>query len=158
MATIQRLKWVKEKQRFAAYPVGVGPHYGCAALWPNIAQHGTWAWSVTWDRWFNETGIGGGKQDAADAATAAWWKLVATPIPRDVESEIAVLIARAPVMPPPNHLLTEDRDYLVRLNRALALQYADELRSQQLPPPIKHLMESLSAELYRRRVDAGSVA
>lgn len=57
-------------------------------------------------------------------------------------------------MPPPNHLLTEDRDYLVRLNRALALQYADELRSDQLSPPIKNLMESLSAELFRRRLNA----
>ncbi|WP_316358961.1 hypothetical protein [Devosia sp.] len=152
MAVVQRLKWFKEQQRFAAYPVGFGPHHGCAAVWPNIGRYGSWAWSVIWDGWFGEDGIAESKQEAADAATAAWWKLVATPIPRDVESEIAVLIARAPVMPPPNHLLTEDRDYLVRLNRALALQYADELRSGQLPGPIKNLMESLSAELYRRRV------
>jgi hypothetical protein len=78
---------------------------------------------------------------------------VAAPIPRDVEGEIAVLIARAPVMPPPNNLFSEDRDYLARLHRALALLYAAELRSEQLPAPIKNLMENLSAELYRRRLN-----
>lgn len=100
----------------------------------------------------HRSGVAESKQAAADAATEAWWSLVMAPIPRDVEHEITVLVARAPVMPPPNSLLNEERDYLVRLNRALALLYAAELRSEQLPPPIKNLMETLSSELYRRRI------
>lgn len=141
----QRLKWIKEKERFAAYPVGFDQPRRYASLWPNTGRTGSLAWNVI-------TGISESKQEAADAATEAWWRLVVTPIPRDVEHEIAVLVARAPVMPPPNNLFSEERSYLVQLNRALALLYAAELHSQQLPPPIKNLMETLSAELYRRRI------
>ena len=55
---------------------------------------------------------------------------------------------------PPNSLLIEERDYLVQLNRSLALLYSAELRSGHLPAAIKNLMESLSAGLCRRRTDA----
>lgn len=154
MQVLHRLKWIREKDRFAAYPVGFDQPRRFASIWPNTGRSQTWAWNAIWEGWFGASGIGESKQEAADGATEAWWRLVMTPIPRDVEGEIAVLIARAPVMPPPNSLLTEDRDYLVRLNRSLALLYAVELRSDQLPPPIRNLMESLSAELYRRRVAA----
>lgn len=154
MAAVQRLKWFREKDRYAAYPVGAEHPRRCVFIWPNVGRKGSWAWTAVWDGWFSATGISEGKQEAADAATQAWWELVATPIPRDVENEIAVLVARAPVMPPPNSLLSEDREYLVTLNRALATLYAAELRNDRLPQPIKNLMENLSAELYRRRVQA----
>ena len=153
MPVLQRLKWTKQQDRFAAYPVGFDQARRFVSIWPNPGRSNTWAWNAIWDGWFAESGVGESKQEAADAATEAWWRLVATPIPRDVEGEIAVLIARAPVMPPPNSLFSEDRDYLVRLNRALASLYAAELRSEQLPAPIKSLMENLSAELYRRRLN-----
>lgn len=149
---LQRLKWVKEKDRFAAYPLGLDLRLRYASIWPNTGRTGSWAWNAIWDGWFSSSGVAESKQAAADAATEAWWSLVMAPIPRDVEHEITVLVARAPVMPPPNSLLNEERDYLVRLNRALALLYAAELRSEQLPPPIKNLMETLSSELYRRRI------
>lgn len=63
-----------------------------------------------------------------------------------------MLIARALVMPRPNSC-SEDRDYFMRLNRALASTYTAELRSELLPAPIKNLMQNLSHELYRRRLN-----
>ena len=144
----------REGYRFSAYPVGFDQPRRFASIWPNVGRSHTWAWNAGWEGWFTASGVGESKQEAADAATEAWWRLVVTPIPRDVEGEIAVLAARAPVMPPPNSLLTEDRDYLVRLNRALAQLYAAELRNGLLPRRIKNLMEALSAELCRRRVRA----
>ena len=153
MAATPRLKWIREKDRFAAYPVGHDKPRRAAFIWPNTARTGSWAWTTIWDGWFAESGTGETKQEAADAATGAWWRLVATDIPRDVETEVAVLVARALVMPPPNSLFSEDRDYLVKLNRALAALYAADLRGERLPPPIKNLMENLSAELYRRRIN-----
>lgn len=154
MRVLQRLKWIREKDRFAAYPVGHDMSRRGAFIAPNTGRTGSWTWTAIWDGWFAESGIGETKQEAADAATEAWWRLVGTDIPRDVETEVAVLVARAPVMPPPNSLFAEDRDYLVRLSRALASLYAAELKAERLPPAIKNLMENLSAELYRRRINA----
>jgi len=119
---------------------------------PNIGRSGSWSWKAIWSGWFKESSTCDSKQGAADAATEAWWRLVQTDIPRDTETEIAVIAARVLVMPPPNHLYVESAGFLRSLMRTLRLQYEAELRADTLPRPVADLMENLSAELYRRRL------
>lgn len=148
-----RLRWKSEHGRFAAYPIGANKREHLAII-QHQAHRPTglqWWWAVRWPGWFEDDGVAEDKQTAADMATEAWWRLVVTPQPRDVDAELDVIVARILVMPPPNSLLAESTEYLQRLNRMLAGQYAAELRAETLPAPVHNVLASLSAELYRRR-------
>ncbi|MGB3338351.1 MAG: hypothetical protein WBA73_14345 [Devosia sp.] len=112
----------------------------------------SWHWSVQWEGWFTAAGSASGKQEAADRATAAWWQHIANPLPRNVELEIDMIIARILVMPPPNSLMGESAPYLRQMQRSLTLLYERELKAETLPPQVKNLMANLSAELYARRL------
>jgi hypothetical protein len=107
-----RLKWQREKDRFAAYPVGSIHTDRLAWIAPNIAQCGSWNWGVKWAGWFSFGDVAGSKQSAADQATEAWWRLVQTEIPRDVDLEACMIVARAMVRPVPNSLWAEDTAFL----------------------------------------------
>lgn len=146
-----RLKWRKEQNRFSAYPVGLEHPERCAFVQPNVGRHDSWLWAVSWPGWFSNNGFGNSKQEAADAATDAWWAAVATPIPRDVDLEIDILLARVLVVPPPNHLYGETSDFLRKLMHSLRRQYEAEMRAETTPRQVADLMANLSAELFRRR-------
>ncbi|WP_172125295.1 hypothetical protein [Devosia sp. 919] len=107
---------------------------------------------ISWPKWFEQNGQAADKQAAADAATEAWWAHVATPIPRDVGTEIDVLVARVLVVPPPNYLFSEDSEFLRKLINALRLQFEAQMWAGETPRVVEDLLKSLSAELYRRRV------
>ena len=47
--------------------------------------------------WPVEHGFSDNKQSAADAATDAWWRCVATGVPRDIECEVILIAARVMV-------------------------------------------------------------
>ena len=115
-----------------------------------------WFWVVAWPKWFEQNGQEADKQAAADEATKAWWTHVATPIPRDVETEIDVLVARVLVVPPTNYLFSEDSEFLRKLINALRLQFEGQMRVGETPRVVEDLLANLSAELYRRRA-AGRV-
>ena len=137
-----------------AYPTGrAHPERAAVIQWrQHLPVDRQWFWVVTWPKWFNQNGQAADKQAAADAATEAWWSHVATPIPRDVETEIDVLVARVLVVPPPNYLFSEDSEFLRKLINALRLQFEAQMRSGETPTVVEDLLANLSAELYRRRV------
>lgn len=159
-----RLKWSKDKERgFRAYPIGYGPGAKrCAWIFRQLStldasatddrRRESWHWSVHWDGWFSDSGSAEGKQEAADKATAAWWKHVTDPLPRNVDLEIDMILARVLVMPPPNSLFMEDMMFLQRINRALFSLYERDIQSDTAPEPVRLLLARLSAELYRRRL------
>ena len=146
-----RLKWRKEQDRFAAYPVGTEHLDRCVFLRPNTTRVDSWLWGVSWPGWFITNGIASDRQEAADAATNAWWAAVATPIPRNVDLEIDILLARVLVVPPPNHLYSEGSDFLRKLMHSLRRQYETEMRAETTPRQVADMMANLSAELFRRR-------
>jgi hypothetical protein len=115
-----------------------------------------WLWAISWPKWFEQNGQAADKQAAADAATEGWWAHVATPIPRDVETEIDLLVARVLVVPPPNYLFSEDSEFLRKLINALRLQFEPQMRAGGTPKVVEDLLANLSAELYRRRLDGAS--
>lgn len=164
MAELPRLKWTKDRKRgFRAYPAGhsLGIQR-CAWIFRQMTSLDTstmefkrsesWYWSVQWEGWFQSSGSASGKQEAADKATAAWWVHIANPLPRNVELEMDIIVARILVMPPPNSVLTEDTAFLQRLNKLLFTQFADEIKADAAPMPVRNLLAGLSAELYRRRL------
>ena len=149
-----RLHWHREEQRFVAYPTGRTHPERCAVIErrEHLPLERQWFWVVSWPKWFEQNGQAADKQAAADAATQAWWAQVATPIPRDVETEIDVLVARALVVPPPNYLFSEDSAFLRKLINALRLQFEGQMRAGETPRAVEDLLANLLAELYRRRV------
>jgi len=149
-----RMKWRVEQGRYAAYPVGdERPDRVAIVQYQSHRPKGAqWFWSVWWPGWFSDDGVAADKQEAADRATEAWWRLVVTQQPRDIDAELDVILARILVMPPPNSLLTESTEYLRRLNGMLARQYAAEMKAEAMPTPVRNLLARLSSELYRRRV------
>lgn len=104
-----------------------------------------------WDEWFSRCGFADSKKKAADRATAAWWRLVQTDIPRNVDLEAAMIVAGVLVRPMPNNLLGEDTEFLQRVMSNLAIVYAQELRDEALPGLVEAMMTRLSEELFRRR-------
>ncbi|WP_297104217.1 hypothetical protein [uncultured Devosia sp.] len=144
-----RLKWRKEPERYAAYPVGSIHADRLAWIAPNIARYQSWKWVVSWERWFAESGVADSKQEAADRATEAWWRLVQTDIPRDVDLETSMIVARLLVRPVPNSLFDEDADYLRKVMWALNNVYRTEIIEGV--PAIRNLYDQLSAEFARRR-------
>lgn len=154
-----RLKWRVEGARFVAYPAGDDyrerraevQFLGKMSLGDQVGVP-RWRWSVQWTGWFSVDGHGADKQDAADKATEAWWRQICTPIPRDVDTEIDVIVARILVMPPPNSVLQEDTAYLQRLNWLLFERFKAEIEAEAVPMPVRNLLAGISAELYRRRL------
>jgi hypothetical protein len=163
VAELPRLKWTKCRERgFRAYPAGHSHGVGrCAWIFLQLNTLDTstkefrrsesWHWSVQWDGWFAASGSATGKQDAADRATAAWWEHIAEPLPRNVELEVDMIIARVLVMPPPNSVFQEDMAFLQRLNRSLFSLYEQEIKAERAPELVRDLLANLSTELYRRR-------
>jgi len=64
-----RFKWRKEVGRFAAYPLGIHHPKFAVTIAPNVGQHQSWVWRVSWPRWFEGLVYADDKQAAADAAT-----------------------------------------------------------------------------------------
>lgn len=166
MAELPRLNWSKDRERgFRAYPVGE-THGVKRCAWIFLQMSGldtsskdfrrteSWYWSVAWEGWFTASGSAPGKQEAADKATAAWWEHITDPVPRNVELEIDMIIARVLVMPPPNSVFVEETAFLQRLNRSLFSQYETEIKTDRAPEPVRNLMANLSAELFRRRISS----
>lgn len=118
---------------------------------PNVAKYGSWLWNASWPGWFVEAGHCESKQEAADAATEAWWRLVNTEIPRNVDFEVAMIVARLLVRPVPNSVFGEEPEFLRKVLWNIQNVYADEIKRGMLPPPVKNLMEQVSAEISRRR-------
>ena len=154
-----RLKWRKEKERFAAYPTATDHQERFAEIRlhakgynTNTKPHGPteqWIWRVRWDGWFAEHGFAESKQAAADKATEVWWACIDTDPPRDVDMEVAMIVARAIVRPIPNSLLSEDAAFLRKVTWHLHEVYRAEIAAEV--PMLKNLSEQLSAELFRRR-------
>lgn len=154
-----RLKWRKEKDRYAAYPTATEPQDRYAAIWlynsgtdpqtQNGARFESWYWKIVWSGWFSRSGTAESKQIAADRATSAWWECVNSEPPRDVQTEVAMIVARALIRPIPNSLFGEDPDFLRSVLWHLHAVYADEIK--QGVGAVKNLSEQVSAELFRRR-------
>lgn len=144
-----RLKWRKEAERYAAYPVGSIHADRLAWIAPNIGRYQSWKWVVRWERWFVEAGIADSKQEAADQATEAWWRLVQTEIPRDVDLETSIIVARLLVRPVPNSLFAEDAEFLRKVMWTLNDVYRAEIAESV--PAVRNLYDQLSVEFARRR-------
>lgn len=159
MDGLARLKWRKEKERFAAYPTATDHQerfaeirlynsgYNTTTIPHGPVEH--WLWRVRWDGWFVEHGFAESKQSAADKATEAWWAYIETDPPRDVDMEVAMIVARATVRPIPNSLFSEDAEFLRKVSWHLHEVYRAEIAAEV--PMLKNLSEQLSAELFRRR-------
>ncbi|WIY54174.1 hypothetical protein O9Z70_06535 [Devosia sp. YIM 151766] len=155
-----RLKWRRDGRGFKAYPMGAH----CTDRYAQIELTGThgvgdktgipwWRWYVVWPGWFKKEGSTNSKQDSADAATKAWWECVASPVPRDIETEVLIIAAKVLVAPVPNSIYGEDAVFLRALMKTLAMQFDEEMRQGSVPGPAKNLMSQLSEELYRRRLE-----
>lgn len=104
---------------------------------------------MKWEGWFVEHGYWDSKQGAVDKATEAWWRCVQSEIPRDVDMEVAMIVARALVMPIPNSLFSEDAKFLQKITWHLHEVFRAEIAAGH--PKLANLSEQLSAELFRRR-------
>ncbi|KRA44716.1 hypothetical protein [Devosia sp. Root635] len=111
-----------------------------------------WNWLVSWEGWFSEHGVAEGKQAAADKATEKWWTWVQTELPRNLELEVAMIVARTPVRPLPNSLLGEDTEFLRKVQWWLNEVYKTASKPDEAPRPATDLMARLSEELHRRRL------
>jgi hypothetical protein len=155
----ERLPWRRHPtgDGFIAYPEGEDHPGRCAIIRhaPEGALAPAWIWYVSWPKWFKVSQRAATRQDAADAATLAWWTLKQTPVPRDVEGEIAGIVAHLLTRPPPSDLLREDSAYLTSLMNSMRLRWSEELRTETLPPQVAELIAKLSAELFRRRTGGG---
>lgn len=156
-----RLKWIKESDRFVAYPVGTTAKGRFASITlqkrslntdrtPHAVEE-IWRWVVFWDGWFSSAGTNDTKQAAADRATEEWWKLVQTEIPRNVDLEASMVVARVLVSPIPNSLLAEDTGFLHKVMQHLTDLYRTEIARSDLPGQVEVLMARLSEELLARR-------
>lgn len=165
MQPLPRLKWAKGGRGFKAYPAG--DHYDShnqryAEIWLQVRGVDTdqtppryresWAWVVRWDGWFSEHGFVEGKQAAADKATERWWSAVQTEVPRNIELEIAMIVARAPVRPIPNSLLGEESEFLRKVLWHLDDVYQATTKPEAAPAQVNDVVSRLSEELYRRRL------
>lgn len=152
-----RLKWRKENGRFASYPMGLihPDRLAIVQQKEHLPNSAPWFWQATWPGWFSAHGNCISKQEAADLATQAWWAGVATHIPRDIDAEVDVIVARALVLPPPNSLFAEDSKYLRKVLGTIRRLHEQEMRADALPAPLKNLVSTLSEELYRRRLRGG---
>jgi hypothetical protein len=148
-----RFTWRKEidRQRYAAYPVGSTYPDRCAWVARNVGLNDSWSWVVCWEGWFTESGFTLGKQPAADAATAAWWRLVETEPPRDVEWEVGMIVARVLTRPPPNSLLADEAAVLKSVLWNLGQIYGPAIKTGTTPTPVADMMARISEELARRR-------
>lgn len=151
-----RLKWKKEGDRYAAYPLGDILPDRLAWIAPHIGAYNSWKWVVNWEGWFTESGIASGKQEAADKATEAWWSLVQTDVPRDVDFEATSLVARVLVRPMPNSLLADEAEIVQSVLWHLRNVYREEIASGTAPAAVLNLAEQLAAEV-ERRVAAGEI-
>ncbi len=152
MTVPARLKWVKEKDRFAAYPTATDRQERFAAVWLlHDSYYGwqTWHWVAEWSGWFSEAGTATSKQEAADLATEAWWRSVQTEIPRNLDLEAAMIVARASVSPVPNSVFAEDPEFLRTILWHLHSVYKDEIAGRV--QPVRNLYDQISNELFRRR-------
>jgi hypothetical protein len=160
-----RLKWHRGGRGFKAYPVGDHhPHrdqryteiWLQASGWntdsnPHL-RYESWAWVVRWEGWFSHHGFAPGKQEAADMATEQWWKWVQTELPRNVDLEVAMIVARALVSPMPNSLLCEENEYLQKIQWWLNEVYRTASKPDEAPPQARELTARISEELHRRRL------
>lgn len=154
-----RLKWQKAEEGFIPHPTATDHQERFASVrlynsgWNIDAtphkRFESWLWQVKWLGWFVENGYGDSKQGAADRATEAWWRCVQTDPPRNVDMEVAMIVARALIMPAPNNLFAEDAAFLRKVTWHLHQVYRAELAAGE--PRQKNLSEQLSAELFRRR-------
>lgn len=145
-----RLNWRKEKDRFAAYPLGPILPDRLAWIAPFGPVHRSWKWVVSWEGWFSEHGIAPGKQEAADEATRAWWRLVQTEVPRDVDFDATRIVAQALVKPVPNSLYHEDGPFLQKVLWHLMNVHGQEVATGDAPARIVDLIAQLEAEIERR--------
>lgn len=156
-----RLKWIKAKKGFIAYPIGLVNRDSFAAIDHYHTSVGgdahthtyteSWRWRVHWEGWFVEAGFGESKQAAADMATEKWWQMVQTELPRNVELEAAMIAARVLVRPPPNSLFDEDSEFLHKVLWQLKNAHGHELQAGTATPQVSNFMEQLTAEMDRRR-------
>lgn len=154
-----RLKWRKEDERFVAYPTATDREERFASVrlyntgWNTDRtphkRFESWLWMVKWEGWFYEHGFWDSKQGAADKATEVWWTCVQTEPPRDVDMEVAMIVARALVRPVPNSLFSEDAQFLQKVTWHLHQVYKAEIAAGE--PTLENLSDQLSAELFRRR-------
>lgn len=162
MDALPRLKWHKGGRGFRAYPAGHHADQRYAEIWLQVSGWNTdatphyyfenWNWLVKWEGWFSQHDIAAGKQAAADKATERWWAAVQTEVPRNVDLEIAMLVARAPVQPIPNSLLGEESEFLRKVMWHLEDVYQVNTKPEGAPAQLKDLVGRLSEELYRRRL------
>lgn len=143
MDVLARLKWQKAQNRFVAYPVGNLVAGRCAVVFcaksslntdrnPFVVEE-SWHWSVHWDGWFSDSGYKDTKQGAADMATKRWWQMVQTDLPRNVDLEVYMIVARVLVCPMPNSLLGEDMAFLEKVIWHLKNVYEREISALNCP-------------------------
>jgi hypothetical protein len=151
-----RLKWVKEPDRFAAYPVSNLFRDRIVWIAPYTPVYQSWKWAVSWEGWFSHHGFSANKQAAADDATEAWWRLVRTDVPRDVDFDATRIVAQVLVQPIPNNLFGEDGPFLQKVLWHLKNVYRDEIKAEEVPPKANDLIEMLESEI-ERRLDNGEL-
>ncbi|MBJ3784018.1 hypothetical protein [Devosia sediminis] len=133
-----------------AYPVGE-VFEGCLAwIAPYTPVYNSWKWVVSWDGWFGHSGVAESKQAAADAATNAWWRLVQTDVPRDVDFDATRIVAQILVRPMPNSLFGEDGPFLQSLHWHLTRIFHEELAAGTAPAVVLDLARMLGSEIERR--------
>ena len=79
--------------------------------------------------------------------------MVQTDIPRNVDLEAAMIVARVLVRPMPHNLLGEETAFLQKVMTNLTQVYGLELRQGNPPGQVEAMTSRLSEELYRRRLD-----
>lgn len=156
-----RLKWFKADPGFKAYPIGPMNsecfaeidlyHKSVGGDAQALIVREDWRWRVHWKGWFNRAGFAYSKQSAADMATENWWEMIQTEVPRDVDLEAAMIVARVLVRPPPNSLFDEDNDFLTKVRWQMRNAYGSALDAKTALLQVTNLMEQIDDELDRRR-------
>ncbi len=157
MSVPARFKWLKEEDRFAAYPVGSIMSDRLVWIAPYHPVYQSWKWVASWEGWFTDSGIAAGKQEAADRATEAWWKMVQTEVPRDVDFDATRIVAQVLVRPIPNSLFSEDGAFLQTVLWHLKNVFREDIAAGVCPVRVVDLVEQLQGEI-ETRITAGELA
>lgn len=151
-----RLKWRKEQDRFAAYPLGSILPDRVAWIATNPSSLARWKWVVSWEGWFTQSGFASDKQHAADQATEAWWRLVQTEVPRDIDFDATRIVAQVLVRPLPNSLFAEDGAFLQKVLWHLKNVFQEEIAAANVPVVVTDLVAQLEGEI-ERRMESGEI-
>jgi hypothetical protein len=148
---MERLPWVKTAENeYIAHPEG-DETKPLVRVWLDINRpaESQWRWTVDYPGWFSSSGHAGNPKEASGDATNSWYTLKQTPVPRDIEADLAAAVLSIEAGSLPD--LSDDSEFLRRLINVLRIKHLPGQNPPPPPEPIRKAFAALSDEMFRRR-------